>query len=142
MCGAGEFLQAHRLAEQVALSVLHADLDQELGDLVGLDEFAHGLDAEFFAQAGHGAQERGCVRLGQRLAHVDAVDLHVVDLQRTQVLERRRSGAEVVQAYKPTPESYLRTVDVLGMKPDAIPRVVVRPPVTMGDRRKNESINL
>ena len=29
-------------------------------------------------------------------------------------------GAEVVQAYKPTPESYLRTVDVLGMKPDEV----------------------
>ena len=29
-------------------------------------------------------------------------------------------GAEVVQAYKPTPESYLRTVDVLGMAPDEV----------------------
>jgi 2-haloacid dehalogenase len=29
-------------------------------------------------------------------------------------------GAEVVQAYKPTPESYLRTVDVLGMRPEEV----------------------
>jgi 2-haloacid dehalogenase len=29
-------------------------------------------------------------------------------------------GAEVVQAYKPTPESYLRTADVLAMRPAAI----------------------
>jgi len=29
-------------------------------------------------------------------------------------------GAEVVRAYKPTPESYLCTVDVLGMKPDEV----------------------
>ncbi|WP_353817176.1 haloacid dehalogenase type II [Mesorhizobium sp.] len=29
-------------------------------------------------------------------------------------------GAEVVQAYKPTPEAYLRTADVLAMKPDEI----------------------
>jgi 2-haloacid dehalogenase len=29
-------------------------------------------------------------------------------------------GAEVVQAYKPTPQSYLRTADVLGMRPDEI----------------------
>ncbi len=29
-------------------------------------------------------------------------------------------GAEVVQAYKPTRESYLRTVDVLGMKPEQV----------------------
>lgn len=29
-------------------------------------------------------------------------------------------GAEVVQAYKPTPESYLRTVDVLGMAPGEV----------------------
>ena len=29
-------------------------------------------------------------------------------------------GAEVVQAYKPTPDSYLRTVDVLGLKPDQV----------------------
>jgi 2-haloacid dehalogenase len=29
-------------------------------------------------------------------------------------------GAEVVQAYKPTPESYLRTADVLGMRPEEI----------------------
>jgi len=29
-------------------------------------------------------------------------------------------GAEVVRAYKPTPESYLRTVDVLGMTPEQV----------------------
>ncbi|WP_353685242.1 haloacid dehalogenase type II [Mesorhizobium sp.] len=29
-------------------------------------------------------------------------------------------GAEVVQAYKPAPEAYLRTADVLAMKPDEI----------------------
>lgn len=29
-------------------------------------------------------------------------------------------GAEVVQAYKPTPEAYLRTVDVLGLKPEEV----------------------
>jgi 2-haloacid dehalogenase len=29
-------------------------------------------------------------------------------------------GAEVVQAYKPTPASYLRTADVLGMRPDEV----------------------
>jgi len=29
-------------------------------------------------------------------------------------------GAEVVQAYKPTPESYLRTVDVLMLKPEQV----------------------
>lgn len=29
-------------------------------------------------------------------------------------------GAEVVQAYKPTPEAYLRTADVLAMRPDEI----------------------
>jgi 2-haloacid dehalogenase len=29
-------------------------------------------------------------------------------------------GAEVVQAYKPTPQSYLRTADVLGMRPDEL----------------------
>jgi 2-haloacid dehalogenase len=29
-------------------------------------------------------------------------------------------GAEVVQAYKPTPESYLRTADVLAMRPDEV----------------------
>jgi 2-haloacid dehalogenase len=29
-------------------------------------------------------------------------------------------GAEIVRAYKPTPESYLRTVDVLGMKPEEV----------------------
>ena len=29
-------------------------------------------------------------------------------------------GAEIVQAYKPTPESYLRTADVLGMRPEEI----------------------
>jgi len=29
-------------------------------------------------------------------------------------------GAEVVQAYKPTPESYLRTADVLGMRPEEV----------------------
>jgi 2-haloacid dehalogenase len=29
-------------------------------------------------------------------------------------------GAEVVQAYKPTPESYLRTAEVLSMRPDEV----------------------
>ena len=29
-------------------------------------------------------------------------------------------GAEVVQAYKPTPEAYLRTADVLAMRPDQV----------------------
>jgi 2-haloacid dehalogenase len=29
-------------------------------------------------------------------------------------------GAEVTQAYKPTPEAYLRTADILGMRPDEI----------------------
>jgi 2-haloacid dehalogenase len=29
-------------------------------------------------------------------------------------------GAEVVQAYKPTPESYLRTADVLAMRPEEV----------------------
>jgi 2-haloacid dehalogenase len=29
-------------------------------------------------------------------------------------------GAEVVQAYKPTPESYLRTAEVLAMRPDEV----------------------
>jgi 2-haloacid dehalogenase len=29
-------------------------------------------------------------------------------------------GAEVVQAYKPTPESYLRTADVLAMRPEEL----------------------
>lgn len=29
-------------------------------------------------------------------------------------------GAEVVQAYKPTPESYLRTADVLGLRPEEV----------------------
>lgn len=29
-------------------------------------------------------------------------------------------GAEVVQAYKPTPEAYLRTLDVLAMKPEDV----------------------
>lgn len=29
-------------------------------------------------------------------------------------------GAELVQAYKPTPEAYLRTVDVLGLRPDEV----------------------
>jgi 2-haloacid dehalogenase len=29
-------------------------------------------------------------------------------------------GAEVVRAYKPTPESYLRTADVLAMRPDEV----------------------
>lgn len=29
-------------------------------------------------------------------------------------------GAEIVQAYKPTPEAYLRTADILAMRPDEI----------------------
>ncbi|TEA79173.1 haloacid dehalogenase type II [Allopusillimonas ginsengisoli] len=29
-------------------------------------------------------------------------------------------GAEVVQAYKPTPQAYLRTVDLLGMRPEQV----------------------
>jgi 2-haloacid dehalogenase len=29
-------------------------------------------------------------------------------------------GAEVAQAYKPTPESYLRTADILALRPDAL----------------------
>jgi 2-haloacid dehalogenase len=29
-------------------------------------------------------------------------------------------GAEVVQAYKPQPEAYLRTADVLAMRPDEV----------------------
>ncbi|MDB5408072.1 MAG: haloacid dehalogenase [Rhodospirillales bacterium] len=29
-------------------------------------------------------------------------------------------GAEVVQAYKPTPEAYLRTVDILAMRPEEV----------------------
>ncbi len=36
-------------------------------------------------------------------------------------------GAEVVQAYKPAPEAYLRTAEVLGMQPDELCLVAAHP---------------
>src|SRR5215813_5211882 len=88
-----------RLAEVVALQVLDALADEELGVLLRLHAFGHRLHAVGRGEAQEVADEELVVDVARQVAHERAVDLDDVEGERLQVAERGEAGAEVVDRH-------------------------------------------
>ena len=85
-----------RAAEEEALGGVAAGGLQVAELLVGLDALGGHRQPERVPELDHGVDDRHVLARVRDAAHERAVDLHAVDREAPQVLERRVAGAEVV----------------------------------------------
>src|SRR6266446_242912 len=96
--GLGRGARRQRAAEMIALRVRQSE-QLELGRVrLVLDLLDDRGDAGFAAEAGDRAQQQRIARIAQRGEAEGAVDLHEVDLEAAQIVERVGAGAEIVEA--------------------------------------------
>src|SRR6185369_11052695 len=92
-----EGIERPRRAEVEALPQLHADRGELLRDLLGLDRFGDGLQAQARADLVHGLDHGEVERVARHALHERAVDLQPVQRELAHVIERREAAAEIVQ---------------------------------------------
>src|SRR6185295_18379301 len=94
--------QRRRLADAIALSIVHPDVPEFLDDRVVLCVFGNGFDAHNMPDAidgfGHGLVD------GVALQVLDesAVDLEIIDRQILEIAKRARARAEIVKRKQKT----------------------------------------
>ena len=108
---------AIRFAEQVALAVIDAAVEQEVDRFFVFDHFRHGLDLEILAQIDDGLEDVLAGRVGEGFAHVTAVDLDHVDLKLPEMLQRRLADSEIIET------------DLMAGRSHGLDRLVGRPQV-------------
>src|SRR3546814_5545809 len=87
--GSGENRLRSGAAKQVALAHLDAEAAQPVDLVVQLDHLGNGLDVEIGAEVAEIAQQQAVPIGAQQAPRVGAIDLHVVDFERAQILKRR-----------------------------------------------------